>query len=131
MEGPVKILRDRIESLSFLDNNFEDWLSHTKVLLSRIFGEDSKNLALLERILESDDLRYCLDTIDSDPYRYEQYCRVKDKVIDVLKVCIQELEIIEVMGSDKEAASNAADQFRTSLLEKVPQCDPVVVEFSD
>ena len=130
MKRATEIIQERIDSLSFFDGNFQEWMDHTIMLLSKLFGGSHKSLHQFHKIIKDLDVEYILDSIASDLYRQDEYNELKERVIQLLDVCINELEIVENIRTDSgEISPIDVNKFKTILLEKIPECDPVIIEF--
>ena len=104
MKRAIEIIQERIDSLSFFEGNFQEWMDHTIMLLSKLFGDSHESLNQLKKIIENLDVEYMLDSIASDLYRQDEYNELKERVIQLLKVCINELEIVESTRTDSSCA---------------------------
>jgi hypothetical protein len=99
------VLDERIDALVFFEGNISNWASDTCHLLTRIFGESHHSVKDISLILQS--IEYDPDELASDLYRQDEWRKVKERIVEVLKICRQELEVMSVQSSQSSIASSA------------------------
>lgn len=97
------VLDERITYLTFFEGNISQWISDTCHLLKSIFGESHHSIKDMSLILRS--IEYDPNELASDLYRQDEWRKVQERIVEILQICRQELEIMSAQSSPSSIAS--------------------------